>query len=572
MDAIFQTDNIHEPTTFEHFPPEILHLIFDYLTGDDILKSFLYLNIRFNTLIKNLRLNTIEISTWTRRDIINFFKCCLNYISTYSVSLKLTNKILQYDSCSANIEFIFSSLLDYNQLKYLIMNLQQLIFIRPIIDTTICLPDIILESFIIYSFNDKIIFKKNISQHKIDCIMICSNEILRSLLVDNGGIYNQILINFQNPIIHTIIPFVRHLKLYIDAYNQQWIHMSPLIINTISELTLFIIDNQFEYYNGQLFSSLLQNISNNCHLHFYLQFIPNVIITRRDIDVLAQSFQNDFYIQHQSNVTIAYCRNFQIADDCPLLIYTSPFCASKITLINNQQIIGVCSDYTNLTRLIFDPCYPNYPSLIPSNNPINFLSNLTSLELIHTPRYHSNRMMIPLNIILQQIISNIRHMHLLSVQCSSYFIKSISPLFSFQHLHYLDITDNDSNCSILCDILDQSKFCANIFHLNISGLCRLKDTHIREISKKFSKLQTLKFPMKFISSFNEQLDTIGQFILIQMRLHLHYVHIYFQHENLLIMSMTPSENQLSEWLGYNQKRLLHVQAIELNRNELSAWM
>ncbi|CAF5098648.1 unnamed protein product, partial [Rotaria sp. Silwood1] len=59
------------------------------------------------------------------------------------------------------------------------------------------------------------------------------------------------------------------------------------------------------------------------------------------------------------------------------------------------------SDYTNLTRLIFDPCYPNYPSLIPSNNPINFLSNLTSLELIHTPRYHSNRMMIPLNIILQ---------------------------------------------------------------------------------------------------------------------------------------------------------------------------
>jgi hypothetical protein len=38
------------------------------------------------------------------------------------------------------------------------------------------------------------------------------------------------------------------------------------------------------------------------------------------------------------------------------------------------------------------------------------------------------------------------------------------------------------------------------------------------------------------------------------------------------MSMTPSESQLSEWLGYNQKRLLHIQAIELNRNELSAWM
>jgi len=78
--------------------------------------------------------------------------------------------------------------------------------------------------------------------------------------------------------------------------------------------------------------------------------------------------------------------------------------------------------------------------------------------------------------------------------------------------------------------------------------------------------------MKFNSSFNEQLDTIGQFILINMRSHLRYLHIYFEQENLLIMSMTPSESQLSEWLGYNQKRLLHIQAIELNRNELSAWM
>lgn len=89
---------------------------------------------------------------------------------------------------------------------------------------------------------------------------------------------------------------------------------------------------------------------------------------------------------------------------------------------------------------------------------------------------------------------------------------------------------------------------------------------------KFSKLQTLKFSMKILSSFKEQLDTISQFILINMRFHLHYVHIYFKQENLLIMSIIPSESQLGDWLGSNQKRLLHIQAIELNRNELSAWM
>ena len=37
------------------------------------------------------------------------------------------------------------------------------------------------------------------------------------------------------------------------------------------------------------------------------------------------------------------------------------------------------------------------------------------------------------------------------------------------------------------------------------------------------------------------------------------------------MPMVPSECQLSEWLDLNQDRLLHVQAIELNREELSVW-
>jgi len=181
-------------------------------------------------------------------------------------------------------------------------------------------------------------------------------------------------------------------------------------------------------------------------------------------------------------------------------------------------------------------------------------------------------MVTSINSIFRQISSHLRHIHFRSVQCSAYLIRKILPLYNFQYLRYLDITDNDENCSILRDILRQKNFCINIFHLNITGLCRLEIHLIKEISMKFFKLQTLKFPMKFNSSFNEQLDTIGQFILINMRSHLRYLHIYFEQENLLIMSMTPSESQLSEWLGYNQKRLLHIQAIELNRNELSAWM
>lgn len=205
-------------------------------------------------------------------------------------------------------------------------------------------------------------------------------------------------------------------------------------------------------------------------------------------------------------------------------------------------------------------------------NPVNLLSNLTSLELIHTPRYHFNPMALSINIIFRQISSRLQHIHFRSVQCSSFLIKRILPLHTFPHLRSLDITDNTENCSILCDILRQQQFCTNIFHLNIAGGCRLKSHHVKELSMNFSSLQTLKFPMKFDFSYNEQLDTIGQFLLISMRSHLHYLHISFEQENLLIMSMTPSESQLSEWLGYNQRRLSHIQAIELTRNELSAWL
>jgi len=178
----------------------------------------------------------------------------------------------------------------------------------------------------------------------------------------------------------------------------------------------------------------------------------------------------------------------------------------------------------------------------------------------------------PLNSIFGQITLRIRHVHFLSVQCSSYVIKCILPVYSFDYLRYLDITDNNVDCLILSDILGKNNFGKNIFHLNISGLCRLKIIHIKGISMKFHKLQTLKFSMKFLSSFNEQLNAIGQFILINMRSHLHYLHIDFENENLLIMAMIPTESQLSEWLGCNQKRLSHVQAIELTRKELSAWL
>lgn len=585
MKIIFQKNAfLFFSTKFEDFPAEIFHLIFDYLSGDNVLKTFLYLNHRFNSIIKNLHLNTIDLSNLTFREITDLFKKSFFYISTYPHSLKLTNHLSNTNSCSGNIEFIFSSLIDSTQLKYLLNNLEQLIFIRPIINSFICLPDILLQSFIIYSLNDKIIFQKKISRNLSSDVMICSHETIRTLLVDNY----QTFIYYQNPLINQIIPLIEHLKFYIDNYNQQWIFMSSFMNNTISELTIIISDNKFEYYNGEIFSSLLSNLTKTCRLHFYLELIPFGILSREDIHVLSQSFRTEFYSARQLTVTITYSRNHHTMNDLPLIIYTSPFCASKLTLIANQETVGVCvslsnkfffqkfcfvfkTDYTNLTRLVLDSCFSNYTHIFTPNNQ-NLLPNLTSLEFFPRSSKYINHMAITVNNLFRHISSRIRHIHLHNVQRTSYLIKNVLPLCTFPQLRYLDITDNDEHCSILCDILREEKFCANIFHLNITGLCRLKVYHIKDIHMKFTNLQTLTFSMKLDSSFTEQLDTIGQFILINMRSHLHYVHIYFEQENLLIMSMTPSESQLGEWLGYKQKRLLHVQAIELTRTELMAWM
>lgn len=327
---------------FEDFPPEILHLIFDYLTGDHILRSFLHLNHRFDHLISNVCFKTIDFSQWTRGEIIDFLKRSSSYLSHNTLSLKLTNQILQTNIYSANVELIFSSLLDGKQLKYLFNDLQQLIFIRPIVYADICLPDVILQSFLIYSFETKIICRKNLSEQRLNSLIICNNHLLRTVLTDCEQISNQILISIDNPNIDQLIPLVRHLKLYIDNYDQQWYRMCAFISEILSELTILILDEKFEYYDGGIFSSLLSNVSNNCRLHFYLQFLSDQNFSRRNMDDLSRSFQTDFYRQHQSNVTITFGRNYETTREYLILVYTSPFSAWKLPLIINQEMIGTC--------------------------------------------------------------------------------------------------------------------------------------------------------------------------------------------------------------------------------------
>ena len=205
-------------------------------------------------------------------------------------------------------------------------------------------------------------------------------------------------------------------------------------------------------------------------------------------------------------------------------------------------------------------------------NPTYLLPNLTSVEFVSAPWNRFNHIGLPMDRILQQISPRLRHMHFRSVQSSVFLFPRDLSLYTFPYLHSLDITDNDPSCSIFHELLTHEGICQNIIHLNITGVCYMRMVHMKELSTNFHSLQTLKFQMQLDRSYREQLHAISECLLISMRSHLHYLHIAFQPDSFLITSLKPSESQLGQWLGDNQSRLAHLQAIDLNRNQFSVWL
>lgn len=205
-------------------------------------------------------------------------------------------------------------------------------------------------------------------------------------------------------------------------------------------------------------------------------------------------------------------------------------------------------------------------------NPGYLLPNLSSIEFVSTPWNRFNHIGLPLDTIFQQISPRLRRMHFRSVQPSIFLFPRDLSFHTFPHLHSLDITSNDPSCSILHELLRHEGICGNIFHLNITGVCNVRIHQIQELTTTFPSLQTLKFRMLLDRTYNEQLHTISECLLISMRSHLHYLHIAFQEDSFLVTSLKPSESQLGQWLGDNQTRLAHLQAIDLNRDQFSVWL
>ena len=200
------------------------------------------------------------------------------------------------------------------------------------------------------------------------------------------------------------------------------------------------------------------------------------------------------------------------------------------------------------------------------------LPNLRSLELISSASSYFTQHGIPQMSLLRDRAIQPRHIHFNRYKYSPIALENVPLLDSIRSLRYLDITDDSPRCSTLEGILEKLSLCHGILHLNITGCCRLTTSHMYDISKKFTRLQTLQFTVKFSSSFTDQLDGICRCLVNGMRANLRYLHVSFEQDTLLIMSLIPSENQLSEWLGHNQRRLTHVQAVELNRKDFFVWM
>lgn len=174
-----------------------------------------------------------------------------------------------------------------------------------------------------------------------------------------------------------------------------------------------------------------------------------------------------------------------------------------------------------------------------------------------------------LSSLMNHIGRSIKHIHFNQYRYNTYMPER-AKLNHFNMVQYLDITDYTPGCQLIDVLFDLTTFCHQILHLNITG-SYVDHPKIMRISYCFTQLKTLRFPVKLKSSFTQQLDTILQYILIKMRVYLRYLHINFVEDSLLIMNMFPTENQLGEWLGHNQRKIQHLEAIELSRKELIAW-
>ena len=334
------TDILCFRTGFERLPPEIIHLICDYLKGNDVVRAFLSLNNRLNRIIGGLSLRTIDLSHYSRRELTDFMKTAFPFVTKFGGSLTLSNSDPTEGDCSANIEFFFSCLIDPKDLYSRWDQLQKITFVRPIIDSTICLPDIFLRSCLFYPSRDRIILRKAISANRIPAMMLCSLEVLRSSLGNHGGVHDQLLLDYENPIVNSLIPRVEHLILHVDNYEHQWNWMSPLINPALVELTVIVQDDCFEDYSGDQFRLLIDKVSDHCRLQFFLRVCPTRRILQTDLDDLVQSYNALFYTEHQCTVAIAYCRNVRQARNLPLMIYTSPLCISKLALVEHQETVG----------------------------------------------------------------------------------------------------------------------------------------------------------------------------------------------------------------------------------------
>ena len=197
------------------------------------------------------------------------------------------------------------------------------------------------------------------------------------------------------------------------------------------------------------------------------------------------------------------------------------------------------------------------------------LLNVRSVELVYSLQFESDPRRRLWSYSLTQHIHGIQHLHIRSEKPRLHLPNDQFANLPMNHLRCLDLTDNSSDGSLFGAVLDCAVPSPQLLHLHVFGSSRLSIDDIRRLCSKFGRLQTLIFSMELVPSYDTQLETIFQCIILKMSGHLHYLHIYFDQKSDLLV---PSENQLSTWLGSNQSRLIHVHAIILNRRELLVWM
>ncbi|CAF4178366.1 unnamed protein product [Adineta steineri] len=510
----------NEITSIEDLPNELFGEIFSYLNGNDASFSLIYLNRRFQCLVKEY-CQRLDFKSITKSKFDLIFE---EYDTQWCQSLSLSNDHHTYGQIEYFLQFY--SLIDhFSQLKSLTL------YNRKSIDTFKLLSQIFLltnlVSLTLKPICGKIMSEFDFFNLKRLAITSCKNTtwIKKFSQLDsleytmNNCCLSQIVLAWPVKL--------KHLKIVFD--NDDVGVLVPQSLTYLSELSILeIYQKKFgkSLPNGQVWEQLIRSSFPELKkFKFYFPFDYGFVSIKKEKKVLS-SFSTSFYLEEKK--WFIRCDIFTVSGIA--IIYSLPFTFDQYTIISNSSS-GRIVTLSNSNFIHSDKdLYKHMKTVI-----IESISEWDLEDAFYTKHNKNTYEQIMLNFISAPHFNSIERLHLLPNYYryrNEYNIKILSNSFyillkKISHLYVLEIdlsdlqflTENWTNVILCCHLSENIR--SLILHSNKHRRQFLDGNEVDQIIRVFStKCQYLSVCV--LSSIHTIIS------LLRNMKQLHSMHVFVQ--------------------------------------------